>query len=157
MKVTTPEMNAYILKDRNAPVVYTKQNKNDTKKCLRRLKKNICDISSFLSHHLNVMGKNATCKPSKSSRAFSSTISRGWSFLCSIKYRAAVKDVKISSPFTLNPMECKRSNKTRFDSLVVLVTNFMFTFDFCNLEKENEFKKCECICIISQEYAPLKL
>lgn len=47
--MTTPEMNAYILKDRNAPVVYTKQNKNDTKKCLRRLKKNICDILAVSS------------------------------------------------------------------------------------------------------------
>lgn len=80
----------------------------------------------------------------KSSRALSSTISRGRTALCSTRLRAAVREVKISCSWRSKFSPRRRSNRVLLHSFVVLVTNLTATEACRNLEK-----KWHWACLIS--------
>lgn len=75
--------------------------------------------------------------PVKSGSARSSTSSMGLTCLCSIKFRAAVREVKISSSEISNSSFRNLSSRSLLLSLVVLVTNRTITEAARNLEKSD--------------------
>lgn len=73
--------------------------------------------------------------PVKSGSARSSTNSMGLTCFCSTKFRAAVREVKISSSEMSNSSFFNLSSRSCLLSLVVLVTNLTITEAARNLEK----------------------